>query len=51
MGSADQERWSRVLDVLTNSPEQELRAIELAGRYLVSDAPALGEPLQAVLIA
>jgi hypothetical protein len=36
IGTADQERWSRVVDVLTNSPEQELRAIELAERYLVT---------------
>jgi hypothetical protein len=38
-GTADQERWSRVMDVLTSSPGQELRAIELAERYLVSNAP------------
>lgn len=38
-GTADQERWNRVMDVLTSSPDQELRAIELAERYLVSKAP------------
>jgi hypothetical protein len=42
IGTADQERWNRVVDVLTNSPEQELRAIELAERYLVNN-PALRE--------
>jgi len=38
VGTADQERWNRVVDVLTTSPEQELRAIELAERHLVSPA-------------
>jgi len=42
IGTADPERWNRVVDLLTTSPEQELRAIELAERYLVSTAP-LGE--------
>jgi hypothetical protein len=42
LGTADQERWNRVVDLLTTSPEQELRAIELAERYLVN-APALCE--------
>jgi hypothetical protein len=50
IGTADQERWSRLVDVLTNSPEQELRAIELAGRYLVGDA-LLGETPPAAIIA
>lgn len=38
-GTADQERWNRVMDVLTSSPDQELRAIDLAERYLVSTPP------------
>jgi hypothetical protein len=37
--AADEARWSRVVDVLTNSPDQELLAIELAERYLISKAP------------
>jgi len=43
-GTADQERWNRVMDVLTSSPDQELRAIELAERYLVSNAPPSDTP-------
>jgi hypothetical protein len=43
-GTADQERWNRVMDVLTSSPDQELRAIELAERYLVSKAPLSDTP-------
>jgi len=46
IGTADRERWSRVVDVLTTMPAQELRAIELAGRYLVSDAPAVPDVAQ-----
>ena len=37
--SADEDRWGRVVDVLTNSPDQELLAIELAERHLISKAP------------
>ena len=48
-GSADHKRWSRLVDVLSNSPEQELRAIELAGRYLVSDAPLSEAPHDALV--
>ena len=44
-GTADQDRWSRVVDVLTNLPDQELRAIDLAERYLVGQPP-LGETAQ-----
>ncbi len=39
IGSADRTRWSRLVDILTSLPEQELRAIELAERYLVGDSP------------
>lgn len=49
LGTADQERWSRVVDVLTNSPEQELRAIDLAERYLVNN-PALRETAHDAII-
>jgi hypothetical protein len=38
IGDADQQRWNRVVDVLTNSTDQELRAIEIAGRHLLADA-------------
>jgi hypothetical protein len=48
-GTADQERWNRVVDVLTSSPDQELRAIELAERYLVSKAPRSDAPRFAVV--
>lgn len=48
-GTADQDRWNRVMDVLTSSPDQELRAIELAERYLVSKAP-LGDTPPVTLI-
>jgi len=44
IGTAEQERWSRVVDILTNLPEQELRAIELAERYLVGDVPLSDTP-------
>ncbi len=37
--TADEARWSRVVDLLTNSPDQELLAIELAERHLISKAP------------
>jgi hypothetical protein len=36
IGNADQERWSRVVDLLTNSGK-ELRAIELAERHLIDE--------------
>jgi hypothetical protein len=36
IANADQERWSRVVDVLTTSPGQELRAVQLAERYLIA---------------
>jgi hypothetical protein len=41
LGNADEARWSRVVDVLTTSPGQELRAIQLAERYLIGgdDSP------------
>lgn len=47
-GHADQERWSRILDVLTTSPGMELRAIELAERHLVSE-PRPGETHIAII--
>ena len=49
LATADQERWSRVVDILTTSPDQERRAIELAERHLVTTA-ALGKrpPLTAL---
>jgi hypothetical protein len=39
LGGADRERWSQVVDVLTTSPDGELRAIELAERHLLNDTP------------
>jgi len=39
LGDADRERWSRVVDVLTASPGQERRAIEIAERHLVGEEP------------
>jgi hypothetical protein len=44
IGTADRERWSRLVDILTNSTEQELRAIELTERYLVGDFPLSDTP-------
>ncbi len=37
---ADVERWARVVDLLTARPDQELRAIEVAARYLVGEPTA-----------
>ncbi len=39
LGRADRARWAQVVDQLTATPEQELRAVELADRYLTSDEP------------
>ena len=39
LGDADRERWARVVDLLSARPDQERRAIALAERYLVSEAP------------
>jgi hypothetical protein len=45
IGTADRDRWARVVDVLTNSPDQELRAIELAARHLIDPSSlAVGTP-------
>ena len=38
-GTADRERWTEVVTLLTGRPDRAQRAVELAGRYLV-DAPA-----------
>ena len=45
LGDADQERWARVIDLLTARPDQERRAIVLAERYLVSEAPKVEQRL------
>ena len=47
LAGADRERWARVVDTLTSSTDQELRAIELAERYLV-DEPAVADERVAV---
>lgn len=39
LADADSERWGRVVDALTRVPEQELRAIGIAERHLMSDRP------------
>jgi hypothetical protein len=46
IGTADRDRWARVVDVLTSSPDQELRAIELAERHLVDATAFVPEPHQ-----
>jgi hypothetical protein len=47
LAGADRDRWARVVDTLTSSTDQELRAIELAERHLV-DAPDFAEEPVAV---
>jgi hypothetical protein len=37
LAGADRARWSRMVDVLTSLPERELRAIDIAKRYLVEE--------------
>ncbi|HLK11937.1 MAG TPA: hypothetical protein VKW76_11190 [Candidatus Binatia bacterium] len=39
LGAADRERWARLVDLLTALPDQERRAVDLARRHLVFDAP------------
>ena len=48
LADADRERWARLVDTLTASPDQELRAIELAGRYLVGAVDPIEERRGAV---
>jgi hypothetical protein len=48
LGTADRERWSQVVDLLTARPDQQLRAIELAERHLAEDEP-VAAPLHATL--
>jgi hypothetical protein len=43
LAGADRERWSRMVDVLTTLPDRDLRAIDIAERYLV-DQPPFDEP-------
>jgi hypothetical protein len=47
LGNADRERWARVVDLLSARPDQERRAIALAERYLVSEAPKVEQRLAA----
>jgi hypothetical protein len=47
--TADEERWSRMVDILTTSTDQELRAIELAERHLVSKS-RLGDTPHAAMV-
>jgi hypothetical protein len=49
LGDADQERWARVIDLLTARPDQERRAIALAERYLVGEAPKVERRLAAAI--
>jgi hypothetical protein len=37
LAEADRERWSRLVDVLTQLPDRDLRAIDIAERHLVDD--------------
>jgi len=47
--TADEARWSRVVDLLTNSPDQELLAIELAERHLIGKEPvAAARPVSSI---
>ena len=41
LGDADRKRWARVVDLLSARPDQERRAIALAERYLVGEAPTV----------
>ena len=40
LATAERDRWERVVDALTAIPEQKRRAIMVAERHLVSEAPA-----------
>ena len=50
LGDACRERWAQLVDALTASPDQELRAIEITARYLV-DAPETDAPVEPALVA
>ena len=49
LAGADRARWSKMVDVLTQLPDRDLRAIDVAERYLVDedddfdDDPSFGE--------
>jgi hypothetical protein len=48
LGDADRGRWSRLVDVLTASPQRERQAVELTERHLlVPEVPAV-PPMKAV---
>jgi hypothetical protein len=52
LADADRDRWSRLVDALTTLPDRDLRAIDIAERYLIDvesfDEPVSVEPLVAV---
>jgi hypothetical protein len=37
LADADRERWSKLVDVLTQLPDRDLRAIDVAERHLIDD--------------